>query len=166
MAATLNSRLFPTRVYLRLFIALLAAAAALPQAAAEDCEWPESGDTAPAQAAGPGGVRIASPDELPIEVTSGAAEVTREGNATLSNGVVMRQGDRRLTARSASYDSAGRRFKVEGDVEYRDPELRLKGGSGFWSADGGGEFTGTEFELPARPARGAAAKLGLAPTAS
>ena len=151
-------------MYLRLFIALLAAAAALPQAAAEDCEWPESGAAAPAQAAGPDGVRIASPDELPIEVTSGAAEVTREGSATLSNGVVIRQGDRRLTARSASYDSVGRRFKVEGDVEYRDPELRLKGGSGFWSADGGGEFTGTEFELPARPARGAAVNLGLKPS--
>ncbi len=151
-------------MYLRLFIALLAAAAALPQAAAEDCEWPESGDAAPAQAAGPDGVRIASPDELPIEVTSGAAEVTREGSATLSNGVVIRQGDRRLTARSASYDSVGRRFKVEGDVEYRDPELRLKGGSGFWSADGGGEFAGTEFELPARPARGAAVNLGLKPS--
>jgi LPS-assembly protein len=150
-------------VYLRLFIALLAAAAALPQAAAEDCERPESSDAAPAQAVVPDGVRIASPGELPIEVTSGAAEVTHEGNATLSNGVAMRQGDRRLTARSASYDSVGRRFKVEGDVEYRDPELRLKGTSGSWGADGGGEFTGTEFELPARPARGAAAELGMSP---
>ncbi|MSQ92874.1 MAG: LPS-assembly protein LptD, partial [Gammaproteobacteria bacterium] len=163
MAATLKSRLFPTRMNLRLFIALLAAAAALPQAAAEDCEWPESGDAAPAQVAVPDGVRIASPDELPIEVTSGAAEVTREGNATLSNGVVMRHGDRRLTAPSASYDSVGRRFKVEGDVEYSDPELRLKGTSGSWGADSGGEFTGTEFELPARPARGAAAELGMSP---
>ena len=154
----------PTRVYLRLFIALLAAAAALPQAAAEDCDWPASADAAPAQAAAPGVAPVANADELPIEVTSGAAEVTRDGNATLSNGVVMRQGNRRLTAKSASYDSVGRRFKVEGDVEYRDPLLRMKGSNGFWSADGGGEFTGTEFELPARPARGAAAKLGLSPT--
>ncbi len=150
-------------MYLRFLIALLAAAAVLPQAAAEDCEWPESGDPAPALAANRDGIDIVDPDELPIEVTSGGAEVTREGDATLSDGVVMRQGDRRLSARSASYDAASRRFAVEGDVEYRAPDLRLKGSSGFWGADGGGQFTGTEFELPARPARGAAAELGMTP---
>ena len=153
----------PTRVYLRPFIALLAAAAALAQAAAEDCARPESGEAAPTGTVARDLAPVASGEELPIEVTSGAAEVTREGNATLSDGVVMRQGNRRLSAQSASYDSVGRRFKVEGDVEYRDPLLRIKGGQGFWSADGGGEFTGTEFELPARPARGAAARLGLTP---
>lgn len=150
-------------MYLRFLIALLAAAAVLPQAAAEDCKWPESGDPAPALAANRDGINIVDPDELPIEVTSGGAEVTREGDATLSDGVVMRQGDRRLSARSASYHAASRRFAVEGDVEYRAPDLRLKGSSGFWGADGGGQFTGTEFELPARPARGAAAELGMTP---
>jgi LPS-assembly protein len=150
-------------VYLRLLIALLAAAAVLPQAAAEDCEWPESGASAPAAAGKSNGIEIVDPGQLPIEVTSGSAEVTREGHATLGDGVVMRQGDRRLSARSASYDSAGRRFAVEGDVEYRAPDLRLKGIRGFWGADGGGQFTGTEFELPARPARGAAGELGMSP---
>ena len=150
-------------MYLRFLIALLAAAAALPQAAAEDCAWPESGDPAPASAENRDGNNIVNPDELPIEVTSGSAEVTREGNATLGDGVVMRQGDRRLSARSASYDAVGRRFAVEGDVEYRAPDLRLKGSRGFWGADGGGQFAGTEFELPARPARGTAAELGMTP---
>ena len=147
----------------RSLIALLAVAAVLPQAAAEDCAWPESGDPAPASAGNGDGIAIAGPDELPIEVTSGGAELTRDGDATLSDGVVMRQGNRRLSARSASYDSVGRRFTVEGDVEYRDPELRLKGRSGSWGADGGGQFTATEFELPARPARGTAAELGMTP---
>ena len=147
----------------RSLIALLAVAAVLPQAAAEDCAWPESGDPAPASAGNGDGIAIAGPDELPIEVTSGGAELTRDGDATLSDGVVMRQGNRRLSARSASYDSVGRNFTVEGDVEYRDPELRLKGRSGSWGADGGGQFTATEFELPARPARGTAAELGMTP---
>jgi LPS-assembly protein len=150
-------------VYLRFLIALLAAAVAVPQAAAEDCEWPESGDPEPASAVSRDGLNIVAPEELPIEVTSGGAEVTRQGDATLSDGVVVRQGSRRLSARSASYDAANRRFEVEGDVEYRAPDLRLKGSSGFWRADGGGEFKGTEFELPARPARGAAAELGMTP---
>jgi LPS-assembly protein len=150
-------------VYLRLLIALLAATAALPQAAAEDCEWPESGDPVPTPAENRVGVGIADPEGLPVEVTSGSAEVTRAGDATLSDGVVVRQGDRRLSAQSASYDAANRRFAVKGDVEYRAPDLRLKGSGGFWDADGGGQFTGTEFELPTRPARGAAAELGMTP---
>ncbi|MGH8135616.1 MAG: LPS-assembly protein LptD [Steroidobacteraceae bacterium] len=142
---------------------MLAAAVVLPQAAAEDCEWPQSGEPQPAAAGHGNGIEIVDADQLPIEVTSGAAEVSREGNATLSDGVVMRQGDRRLSARSASYDSVGRRFTVEGDVEYRDPDLRLQGRSGTWGADGGGQFAATEFELPARPARGSAAELGMTP---
>ncbi len=150
-------------MHLRLFIALFAAAAVLPLAAAEDCEWPASGDPAPAVAENRDGVEIKGPDELPIEVTSGGAEVSREGNAQLRDGVVVRQGDRRLSARSATYDAATRRFEVEGDVEYRAPDLRLKGASGTWSANGGGRFTGTEFELPARPARGSAAEFGMTP---
>lgn len=150
-------------MYLRLLIALLAASAVLPQAAAEDCEWPESGDPVPTPAENRVGVGIADPEGLPIEVTSGSAEVTREGDATLSDGVVVRQGDRRMSARSASYDAANRRFAVKGDVEYRAPDLRLKGNGGFWGADGGGQFTGTEFELPTRPARGTAAELGMTP---
>jgi len=150
-------------VHLRILIALLAAAAVLPQAAAEDCEWPASGDPAPALAANRDGIKVVAQEGLPIEVTSGGAEVNRQGDATLSDGVVVRHGDRRLSARSASYDAASQRFEVEGDVEYRAPDLRLKGASGSWGVNGGGQFTDTEFELPARPARGAAAEFGMTP---
>jgi len=153
----------PNSVYLRALITLLAAAAVLSQAAAEDCQWPESGDPAAPSAGAGDAIEIANPDELPIEVTSGAVELTRQGNATLSDGVVMRQGNRRLSARSASYDSVSRRFAVDGEVEYQTPDLRLKGSSGSWGADGTGQFSGTEFELPARPARGTAAELGMTP---
>ena len=147
---------------LRSLIALLAAAACLPQAAAAACLWADSGDPEPAAAANPDAPAISDPDELPVEATSGSAEVTRSGDATLGDGVVVRQGNRRLTAKSASYVAATRRFTVEGDVEFSTPDLRLKGNKGFWGADGGGEFTDTEFELPARPARGTARELGLA----
>ena len=71
------------------------------------------------------------------------------------------QGDRELSAESATYDASDRRFEVEGDVEFHSPDLRLKGGAGEWDASGTGEFTGAEFELPERPARGSAAKLRM-----
>jgi len=101
-------------------------------------------------------------DQL-ITIESEGAEVTRQGDARLLGEVKVRQGDRTLSARDASYDADARSFRVEGDVEYRDPTLRVAGESGDWSSDRGGVFTDTEFELPARPARGAARELRLSP---
>ena len=144
----------------RRFIAFLAAAAALPQAAAEECIWPAHAAPPPAAPA-PGGIEVEGPEELPIEVRSGGAEMTREGDAKLTDGVVIRQGERELAAQSATYDASERRFEVEGDVEYRSPTIRLKGGSGNWNAGGTGEFAHAEFELPERPARGSADSLRM-----
>ncbi len=87
--------------------------------------------------------------------------MTREGDATLSGGVTILQGEREVSADAATYDASERRFTVEGDVEYRSPDLRLKGGSGSWNALGTGQFTGAEFELPQRPARGSAESLEM-----
>ncbi len=139
-------------------IASLALAVAAGSADAEECLWP-----GPDEPAAPGAVRVPATGsgELPIEVSSGGAELTREGDATLSGGVTVRQGDRTLSAESAVYDASEQSFEVEGAVEYRTPELRLKGTSGSWQTAGGGRFTDAEFELPLRPARGAAAELEI-----
>jgi len=99
----------------------------------------------------------------PIQIESEGAEVTRQGDARLLGKVRVRQGDRALSARDASYEAASRSFRVAGDVEYRDPGLRVAGETGNWSSDLGGVFEGTEFELPARPARGSADELTLSP---
>jgi len=143
-------------------IALFAAAFALAPAAADQCPLPPPPDAAPAGVqSGADGADIEDPDRLPVQVTSGSAELTRKGDASLSGGVVIRQGSREITAQSASYDAARRRFTVEGDVEYRSPDLRVRGGSGTWDSGGEGQFTGAEFELPARPARGSAASINM-----
>ena len=54
--------------------------------------------------------------------------MTREGDAKLTGGVAILQGEREVSAESATYDASERRFEVEGNVEYRSPDLRLKGG--------------------------------------
>ncbi len=143
----------------RHFIALLATTGALSPAAADECIWPARDDLPAAAAPAADGISITSPEQLPVQVESGGAELTREGDAKLTDGVVIRQGDRELSAESATYDASERRFDVEGDVEYRAPDLRLKGGTGSWDSRGSGEFTGAEFELPQRPARGSAESL-------
>ena len=101
------------------------------------------------------------PGEQPIQVKGGHAEVTREGDAKLTGGVTIVQGEREVSAESATYDASERRFEVEGDVEYRSPDIRLKGGAGSWNALGTGQFSGAEFELPQRPARGSAKSLEM-----
>ena len=144
----------------RRVIVLLASTAVAAPAVAAECEWPAAAAPA-AQQPAPGGVDVKGPDELPIEVKSGGAEMSRDGNAKLTDGVTITQGDRHLSAESANYDAADRRFDVQGDVEYRAPDLRLKGGSGSWNALGTSQFTGAEFELPLRPARGSAEILAM-----
>jgi LPS-assembly protein len=146
----------------RHFIALLATVGALPPALASECIWPVAGPPpATAPAALPEGTPAKRPDELPVQVKSGSAEMTREGDAKLTGGVAISQGDREVTAESATYDASERRFEVEGNVEYRSPDIRLKGGTGSWNALGTGKFTGAEFELPQRPARGSASELEM-----
>jgi len=141
---------------------LLATTGVLPPAAASECLWPDV-PVEPATTASPGSAAVAEdPGEQPIQIkSSGQSEVTREGDVKLSGGVTILQGEREVSADAATYDASERRFEVEGNVEYRSPDLRLKGGAGSWNAIGTGQFTGAEFELPQRPARGSAESLEM-----
>ncbi len=140
---------------------MLATTAVLPPAAASECLWPGV-PVEPVAATSPASAADAkAPGEQPVKVKSGNAEMTREGDAKLSGGVTIVQGERTVSADAATYDASERHFEVEGNVEYRSPDLRLKGGSGSWNALGTGQFTGAEFELPQRPARGSAASLEM-----
>jgi LPS-assembly protein len=129
-------------------------------AGADECAWPDApppvAEAPPTPDAG-----AAETGRQPVQVKGGNAEMTREGDAKISGGVTIVQGERQVSADAATYDASERRFAVEGDVEYRAPDIRLKGGSGSWNALGTGEFSGAEFELPQRPARGSADRLEL-----
>jgi LPS-assembly protein len=129
---------------------------------ATDCPAPADPEAAPAGLAAPGAPTV-DPSDEPIQIESEGAEVGRSGDASLLGQVTVRQGDRTLSAETATYEAASRSFKVEGDVEYRDPEVRIRGATGTWSGGRGGSFTETEFELPTRPARGSAGELALSP---
>jgi LPS-assembly protein len=151
----------PHPVISRQVIVLLAVTGVAPPAVADQCAWP-SAEAAVADATPANDAEASDPDQLPVQIQSGGStEVTREGDAKLTGGVTISQGDRRVTADAASYDASERRFDVEGNVEFDSPELRLSGGSGSWTALGTGQFTGAEFELPQRPARGSAAHLEM-----
>lgn len=108
----------------------------------------------------PGAIETRAAD-LPLEITSDGAVVDAEGNASLLGHVEVRQGTRTLSAENAVYNKARRAFKVDGNVEYRDEEVRVYARSGTWSDTEGSRFEHTEFELPRRAARGEARELGV-----
>jgi len=141
-----------------------AIAASLLLAVASGATGGECPQPDPAAVAMIPGAEAGIPDEdQPIHVESDGASVSRSGDAALLGNVRVRQGSRTLHAETATYDAATRRFKVEGDVEYQDPQLRVKGATGTWNGAEGGRFEEAEFELPARPARGSAGALGMTP---
>ena len=75
-------------VFSRRITASLASCLLLTPAAAQECLWPAP-EPAPAVEAAPAGVPVA-PNRLPVQVQSGAAEVSQEGDALLTGGVTVR----------------------------------------------------------------------------
>ena len=120
----------------------------------------------PAQAVVRAPVAAPAANSLPadanqIVVTTAGAVVEDSGEASLKGPVTIRQGNRTLTAREASYDSNAQSFEVTGDVVYHDPQLKVTGDSANWQPNGGGQFGNADFEILARSARGHAASMAV-----
>lgn len=104
-------------------------------------------------------VDATSPASSDIETTSDEAMLGIDGNATLSGGVRVLQGNRELRAERVEYDAKRNAFRVRGSVEYRDPVVRARGVDGDYAQAAGARFERAEFELPQRPARGTAGSM-------
>ena len=96
-----------------------------------------------------------------IEISSESAELSRSGDAQLKGEVEVRQGDKKIAAENVEYDAASSSFRVAGEVEYEDPQIRVRGESGTFDRNGGARLGGARFELPSRPARGAAQDIAV-----
>lgn len=94
-----------------------------------------------------------------VEITSDNAIVGLDGDAQLLGNVELRQGERRLSAQEVEYDAQTRQFRARGTVRYSDDSLQVEGRGGRYDPAGGLRLEQTTFELPARPARGAAEAL-------
>jgi LPS-assembly protein len=96
---------------------------------------------------------------LPTVIDGDKVEYQVNGNMVLSGNVILIQGDRKIRADHLEYDATRNQARMEGGVEYSDPELTVRGNSGSYSPALGATFEGTEFELPERRARGAARSM-------
>jgi LPS-assembly protein len=136
-------------------LSAMAAVSPLVAAAADVCQVtsPEVSDPPPAEDA---------EDNGRLRITAGHAEVTRGGAASFTDNVMIRRGNRSVTAGSARYDPATQRFEVSGTVEYRDPSFSIRGEDARY--DTGEEevrFKAAAFDLPERPARGSAEEISI-----
>lgn len=101
------------------------------------------------------------PPPLPqdIEFESDGAEGTRDGDLKLTGKVEIRQGERRIHTRDATYNPKDETFDVEQGVEYSDGQVTVRGQSAQVDRVGGAVFEHAEFELAARNARGSADRI-------
>lgn len=105
--------------------------------------------------------RPSDPNRIRIETDGATAE--SNGDVALSGPVRVRQGDRVLETRDAKYKGDTQAVSADGQIEYRDPQMKLSGRGGVWSPSEGGRFGDADFELPERPARGHADQIAFSP---
>jgi LPS-assembly protein len=108
-----------------------------------------------ATAAAPPRQRSAEQDQT---IEFGTFSADPDSKVQVGGGVIFRQGDRELRTDSLTISEDARRVEVEGGLEYRDPELVVRGRSGRLVGEET-TFEGARFELPQKPARGGADSL-------
>ncbi len=99
-------------------------------------------------------------EDEPITVTSDKAQFQVAGDADIDGRVVLRQGDRQLSADQVHIDQASNGVSVSGQVEYRDPQLQVSGTQGRYET-GTARIEQAQFQLLRQAGRGRAAALSL-----
>jgi LPS-assembly protein len=103
--------------------------------------------------------RFSNSDPDVIEFQAGAINATLGDSptASLSGGVVVRRGDRLVSAEDANYDPLTQALLLTGGVRYEDPDSTISGTSAEFSyATGRIRFEGAEFQLGQSGSRGSA----------
>ncbi len=95
-----------------------------------------------------------------IDVNSDNVSVDIAGDAQVGGKVIVRQGDRTISADQAHIDKARNGVDVTGHVDYEDPEIQVQGLAGRYE-DGAAQFQAAQFQLRQQPSRGKAARLSL-----
>lgn len=97
-------------------------------------------------------------DDVPadeVAIFSGKAELKLSGDASFSDDISLVSGNRVLRAEGASFDRETGVFAVEGNVEFRDPQTRVRADRAELNQFSQEfHFEGAEFQLWSVPARG------------
>lgn len=141
---------------LRSLVAVLPLIAAAPLRAQmlsepATCEQPDYQMQAPA---------LTADDRLSITADRGLFE--QNGLSNLAGAVKLQQGDKEFSASALSYDDVQKQVHIRVESLFRNRSFIIKSREAMFDlGKEQGEFTGTEFTLPERAARGVADKVTL-----
>jgi len=103
-----------------------------------------------------------NPDAIVFEVGGFEAELGDKSSASMTGGVLLRQGSRRASADHASYDPLQQSLLLDGKVRYEDSDSYVESDSAEFSYKLGHiRFEGADFTLDDNAARGAASALEI-----
>ena len=92
-----------------------------------------------------------------IDITAGRVDLSGEEQIDFFDQVTFQYGNRSISAERATFDRETQRVEVQGTVTYQDPEVTVYGEDAQVDAQARlVTFSGGGFDLPRRPARGAA----------
>jgi len=100
---------------------------------------------------------VNSVDQERLDITAGRVDLSSEEQINFFDQVTFQYGNRSISAERATFDRATQRVEVQGTVTYQDPEVTVYGEDAEVDAQAQVvTFGGGGFDLPRRPARGAA----------
>jgi LPS-assembly protein len=107
-------------------------------------------------------IDLSSPETIVFEVGELDAQLGDEPTASMTGGVLLRQGNRLAGADSARYEPSQQTLLLDGNVRYEDPGSNVQSDSAQFSyALGLVRFEGASFTLDGNTARGAADALEI-----
>jgi LPS-assembly protein len=108
------------------------------------------------------GIDPDNPDAIVFEVGDFEAQLGDKPTASMTGGVLLRQGNRLAGADNARYDPLHQSLLLDGKVRYEDPDSFVESDSAEFSYQLGRiRFEGADFTLDGNTARGAAAALEI-----
>ena len=119
----------------------------------EDCPEPVELQSAPTSPVS------ATDAQSDIQLEMDSFEATRDGLWNLQGDVGIKQGEREIKTSDATYDPEKQTFSTRSGVTYSDPGMKVQGTGADFDPTGSVTFEGAQFELPAQPARGSAARI-------
>ena len=97
-----------------------------------------------------------------LELTTGNADISADGDANFTGPIELRSNDRSLSADTAHFDRDKTTFTVDGEVRYTDALNKISGSSARYVTETGEfYFADTEFELRNAPASGSAKSIHI-----
>jgi LPS-assembly protein len=107
-------------------------------------------------------INLDNPEAIIFEVGELVAQLGDQPSASMTGGVLLRQGDRLAGADSAVYEPANQSLLLDGNVRYEDPNSAVQSSNAEFSYGLGRiRFEGANFSMAGNNARGAAEALEI-----